>query len=170
MKFGVANNYNRTNSLTAIAASMTLVSFGLLPAIFNTNAAFAMGDNPSTCNNLYDSTIVFMKITENHKNYYPMLHPVEFNSKIKQGYNVTMKIHIKGNSYKAGSVWFTNDVYGFGHGQCVPVQHGHGDIKLQINNIWMGQAGPGLKQYVYWGTWIHNTPTEQVKYNVTWIN
>ena len=66
----------------------------------NNDIAFAMGDNPSICVNLYNSTITSMKIynTDNvskSKILDPVSNPkIDFDSILGHGYNVTFTLHV----------------------------------------------------------------------------
>src|ERR1051325_4083563 len=103
---------------SSIALASLLLSFG-------NNSAFAHGDNPSTCTNLYYSTITSMKITTNRFQTVDLIaHPNSmFASKLGQGYTVRMTLHsastsIAGNT-NPGSIWYSTNALGFASGECV---------------------------------------------------
>ena len=159
---------------TSIIASMALVTvLASLPLMqFTFINAYAMGDNPSTCKKLYDSSIVFMQIKEGNNYYYPQWEQVQFTSKVGQGYDVMMIIHASsinkdGNS-DIGSIWYSDNSLGFGNGHCINNVRHDSFLTITIHHIVMGQAHHGLKQNVYWDTWANNSVEQGPTYDVTW--
>ena len=150
--------------LVALASSLTpLAQF---------ENVYAMGDNPSTCKNLYDSNILFMQVKEGNNYYYPQWERVQFNSNIGQGYDVTMIIHAgninKDGNRNIGSIWYSDNSLGYGNGHCVNNIRHDSYIMITIHHIVMGQAHQGLKQNVYLYTWANNRVQQGPTYNITW--
>jgi hypothetical protein len=149
---------------SSIALASLLLSFG-------NNSAFAHGDNPSTCNNLYNSTIKSMKITTNRfQTVDPIAHPnTVFASKIGQGYTVTLTIHsastsIAGNT-NPGSVWYGTDALGFHFNFCVNGASPNSDITITSGGD--RQVPIGTKELYHWYTWF-TVPRTTVTYTVIW--
>src|ERR1051325_5510757 len=139
---------NKAVTLALIAAlssiSLASVLFGNSNVRTN-NIAFAMGDNPSSCVNLYDSTITSLKINIGGRTIDPIAHPnTNFGAKLGQGYTVTVTLHSAGASNSsntdAGSVWYGSSAYGFDSNHCVNGVNPNSDVTITLNNVFMGQA------------------------------
>src|ERR1051325_4763484 len=142
----------KTLNIIAVVCLSSSIALASLLLSFGNNSAFAHGDNPSTCNNLYNSTIKSMKITTNRfQTVDPIAHPNRvFASKLGQGYTVTLIIHsastsIAGNT-NPGSVWYGSNAYGFYFDHCVNGASPNSDITITWNNVVWQQVPVGTKQ------------------------
>jgi hypothetical protein len=164
-------------SVLAAAAISTSIS---MPSAILENA-YAMGDNPSTCTNLYDSVITSMNITRGHRTTTIIIDPIanphhhhllHFKSKVGIGYTVTLTIHSanvsnSGNT-NTGSIWYGTNAYGFAGNQCINGVKRNTDITITLHNVYMGQATHGTKQSVDWYSWANDTILQGPTYNVIW--
>jgi hypothetical protein len=165
-----ARNKRVTLTLITTLTSISLVSI-LFGNVGTSNIAFAMGDNPSSCSNLYDSTITSLKITIGGRTIDPIAHPnTNFSAKLGQGYTVTVTLHSAGVSNSGntdtGSVWYGSTAYGFASDHCVYGVNPNSDVTITLSNVFMGQATHGTVQSVEWYSWPFATPN--VAYTVHW--
>ena len=164
----------KTLNIIAVVCLSSSIALASLLLSFGNNSAFAHGDNPSTCNNLYNSTIKSMKITTNRfQTVDPIAHPnTVFASKIGQGYTVRLTLHSASTSNAGntnpGSIWYDTSAFGFALGKCVNGVSPNTDISISLNNVDWSQATVGKKQpNVFWYSWpIPQQPS--VAYTVIW--
>ena len=152
-----------------ILMTMSLVSVSLTSVLL-TNRALA--DNPSTCVNLYYSTIKSLKINVGSRTIDPIANPnTNFAAVLGQGYTVTLTLHsasasTSGNT-NVGSVWYGSIAYGFASDHCVNGASPNTDVTIILNNVFMGQATHGTVQSVEWYAWPSLTQPS-VTYTVHW--
>lgn len=111
--------YHGRNLVMLGFAAILLASLGI-----SANEVLAMGQAPSTCNNRYDGTITYMKITVGHRTYYPIDDPgLSFELKNNRSYTVEFTIHTANqssqNSTSGGTTWYDTDSPGYQIGTCV---------------------------------------------------
>lgn len=149
-----------------IAASFLTVS---LMSVLLTNRVHA--ENPSSCLNLYDSTIESLKIKVGSRTIDAAVrHHANFVAELGKGYNVELTLHSTsvsnlGNT-EVGSVWFGNRASGFASDQCVNRANSNSEIKMTFHNVLMGQATHGTVQDVQWYSWPLDGAS--VAYTVRW--
>lgn len=134
--------------------------------------AFAMGDNPTSCNNRYDATITSVIIQNSRGAVDVVQHPsAVIRQKVSTGYDVTIKLHTNPSSSLGntdpGSVWYSTSAYGYSLGTCVSGAAANHDIVITLHDVYMGQANPSgiTRQTVTVGSW---PDTQQVNYLVVW--
>ncbi len=142
----------------------------------NNNSAFAQGDNPATCVNLYNSKITSMTI-HNINNHGIQIIPVnisnsntKFDSAVGLGYNVTFTVHTAGmsnqNNTNPGSVWYDTSANAYQQSQCVNGASPSADMTINLNNLSPGTLSDGTAQSPTWGMW--GGGAAGVSYTVTW--
>jgi hypothetical protein len=149
-----------------IATSLLTVS---LMYLLPTNRVHA--ENPSSCLNLYDSTIVSLKIKVGSRIIDAAVRDhANFVAELGKGYTVELTLHSTSGSNSGntavGSVWFGNRAYGFASDQCVNGANSNSEIKMTFHNILMGQATHGTVQDVQWYSWPLDGAS--VAYTVRW--
>lgn len=153
-----------------ILMTMSLLSAGLMSVIL-TDRAIAMGENPSTCSNLYDSAIRSLKINVGSRTIDITDKPnTNFVAALGNGYTVTLTLHsastsISGNSV-IGSVWYGSRAYGFASDQCIDGVNPNTDIEITLHNVFTSLAKRGTVQDVEWYSWPLSAPS--VTYTVHW--
>lgn len=106
--------------MALVLASILLIVVGI-----STNDVFAMGDNPSTCFNRYDGTIVSFIVNNGTHIFDPLANPgLNFNIYKGSVFDVafviqTPDMNSNGNS-DLGTTWYRENVNGYGNGHCVP--------------------------------------------------
>jgi hypothetical protein len=156
----------RTLFFILIATSLLTVS---LMSVLVTNRVHA--ENPSSCLNLYDSTIESLKIKVGSRTIDAAVrHHPNFVAELGKGYDVELTLHSttvsnSGNK-EVGSVWFGNRAYGFASDQCVNGVNSNTELKMTFHNVLMGQATHGTVQDVSWYSWPLDGPS--VAYTVRW--
>jgi hypothetical protein len=149
-----------------IATSLITVS---LIFVLLTNRVHA--ENPSSCLNLYDSTIVSLKIKVGSRTFDAAVRDhANFVADLGKGYTVELTLHStsvsnSGNT-EVGSVWFGNRAYGFASDRCVNGANSNTEIRMTFHNVLMGQATHGTVQHVQWYSWPLDEPS--VAYTVRW--
>jgi hypothetical protein len=153
--------------ILAMAALLSAVLISYLLA----NRAQAMGDNPSSCVNLYDSTIRSLHITVGSKTIEASAKDnTNFVAPIESGYSVTLTVHSasvsKAGDTNTGSIWYGSRAYGFASDQCISEVKADSDITVTLDNVVSSTAKRGTLQNVEWYTWPLDGPI--VTYRVHW--
>ena len=158
-----------TLSLIAILSSISLAS--VLSSGSNNNVAFAMGDNPASCTNLYNSAITSVKINVGHRTIDLIAHPnAHFSLAKGQTYSVTLTLHSattsnSGNS-DIGSVWYGSTAYGFASDHCVNGVSANSDVTVTLTDVSLATATKGTTQDVELYSWPLSQPS--ITYTVNW--
>ena len=147
-------------------ATILLASLGI-----SANEVLAMGQAPSTCNNRYDGTITYMKITVGHRTYYPMADPgLSFELKNNRSYTVEFTIHTANqssqNSTSGGTTWYDTDSPGYQIGTCVSGAAPGQDITVVYTQSHPANLAPEATQNVTWNTMMPG----EITYDVRWAN
>ncbi len=115
--------------------------------LFAPQAAFAHGDAPSTCKNLYGASVTSLVIDAAGKriNVTKAKKP-KFRVPLNGSYVVTatLKVADKSNAgnTEPGTTWFGHTAYGFGQGRCTdPVKPGQ-DLLQKFEVTLPGNANP----------------------------
>ncbi|MEO9321810.1 MAG: hypothetical protein ABI361_14180 [Nitrososphaera sp.] len=174
MKSSMNQMHFRNARVSCIAFSLlSLLSLALaaLPA-GTVQRAFAMGDNPTSCDNRYDATVTSVVIQTSRQNIDVLAEPsAVIRQKAFTGYDMTITLHAQpissaGNT-NPGSVWYSTSAFGYSLGTCVSGALASHDIVVTLHNVFMGQANPNgiTKQIVTIGSWPN---TQQASYRVVW--
>jgi hypothetical protein len=157
-----------------LSLAVSIITISVLHT--NNDIAFAMGDNPSICVNLYNSTITSMKIynTDNVRKQIldPVSNPkISFDSILGHGYNVTFTLHVasRNNQHNtnAGSVWFDTSVNGYHQGRCVNGASANSYMTIKENNLFPTTlTGGTMHTPVQWYSSPFSAPF--LTYTVTW--
>lgn len=158
----------RPGTLTFVTVTIMFISLTLMIVL---SANRALADNPSTCVNLYGTSIKSLKINVGARTLNPIANPnTSFAAIVGNGYTITLTLHSAGASTlgntNVGSIWYGNTAYGFARGHCVNGVNPNSDITIILKSVFMGQATHGTIQPVEWST---GSLTESpVTYSVHW--
>jgi hypothetical protein len=162
--------------LEVLVLSLAVSIITILVLHTNNDIAFAMGDNPSTCVNLYNSTITSMKIYNTNNVRKQIIDPVSnpkisFDSILGRGYNVTFTLHVASMSNQhntnPGSVWFDTSVNGYQQGRCVNGAFANSDMTIKGNKLFPTTLTGGTMQTpVQWYSWPYGAPS--LTFIITW--
>lgn len=160
----------RIMMLLSLAA---IISFSILvqPSI-NENRAFAHGDAPTSCENVYDAAIISMTIDNGVETFDPIADPdLHFDANIDNGYTVTFTLHAAGQRYTdgsniPGSTWYRTTAPGFANGVCVDDVEAN-SLKTVTTQISAPGGIPDDYNYprIEWGT---ISDGDQIIYSMTW--
>ena len=153
-----------------ILMAMSLISVVLM-SVITTNRALAMGDNPSTCTNLYDSKIKSLRIKIGSRTIDATHKPnTSFVAALGKGYTVMLTLHSvatsKSGNSETGSVWYGSRAYGFASDHCVDSVNPNTDTTITLHDVFTSLARRGTIQNVEWYSGPSNGPT--VTYTVHW--
>jgi hypothetical protein len=171
--FGKGRHHTISRKAITLALIAILSSIALASVLFGNGGSSnnVLADNPSTCVNLYDSTITSLRINVGGRTIDPIAHPnTNFSAKLGQGYSVTFTLHSASMSNSGntdvGSVWYGSTAYGFTSDHCVNGINPNSDVTITLDNVFMGQATHGTVQPVEWYSWPFASPS--ITYTVHW--
>ena len=125
-----AQNMSIVNNRSAIVVSL-LFLFGTFQSVFAT-------DDPSTCPNIYGSSVTTLEIDSDGTTFEPMMIPA-ITAQVGVGYNMTFTLHtdpqsISGNT-AYGTTWYKSTAYGRYDSHCVGNAIPNKNITIIIKNI-----------------------------------
>src|SRR5438874_1331775 len=103
---------------------------------------FAMADNPSSCINIYDTSITYMKVNNGLRTIDPH-HNAEFSARVGKDYNITFTV-------RSASVISLDTASGKAVDHCDNAVNPNKDITITMYSVFMGQATHGTVQPVEW--------------------
>jgi hypothetical protein len=153
---------------TPFILAITFASVSLVSVLFINSV---LADNPSSCINRYNATIISLRINDGRRTVDPFDNPLtNFDSRVGIGYDVTLTLHAAAMSASGntdvGSVMYGSRAYGFAYDHCVTGINANSSIKITLPHVFMGQATHGTVQSVGWYSWPLTRPT--IIYRVHW--
>jgi hypothetical protein len=148
-----------------------LLSAVIIPTL-QTKTVYGLGDNPSTCVNLYGSEIVSLKLkTKSRTVDVTERHRTNIIADLDDGYTAILKLRSTSVSdsgnMEVGSVWHGNRAFGFASDSCVNGVSSDSFVTIKFEDIIMSTATRGTVQDVEWYSWPLNV-APAYSYTVHW--